>query len=1075
MRLLDNPVAKELLDTMRFRCIGPTRGGRCVAVAGNPERPAVFYFGAVAGGIWKTTDAGTTWRNISDGFLGTSSVGALAVSQSDPNVIYAGMGESCIRLDVSHGDGVYRSGDGGQTWTHVGLADTRHIGEIRIHPKDPDRVFVAALGHAFGPSEERGLFRSTDGGKTWEKVLYKSVHAGAVDVSFDPHNPETIYASIWQTYRNFWELSSGGPDSGLWKSTDGGDTWTEITHNKGLPPEKAVIGKIGVSASPAKAGRVWALIESSEAPGLYRSDDSGETWKLVNKETNLRYRPWYYMHVFADTTDADTVYVNNLEMWKSTDGGGKFTRIATPHGDNHDLWIDPVDNQRMVQGNDGGANVSFNGGESWSTIYNQPTAQFYTVATDNREPYYHVYGTQQDNSSVALPSGANDGAIVWADCYPAGTGESGFVAVHPENPDIVFVGAVGSSPGGGGSLQRYDHRTGQIRLVNVWPELHGGIGPGELEYRFPWTYPILFSPHDPTVLYTAGNVVFRSSDEGHTWDPISEDLTRNDPAKLAASGGPITKDTSGAEHYCTVATLRECPLEAGVLWAGSDDGLVHLSRDGGETWTEVTPPDLPEWSFVRTVEPSPHEAGTVYLAATRYKLDDNTPYLYRSRDYGETWESIVGEGEGAIPSDEFVRVIRADPNREGLLYVGTETGLYVSTDDGAGWGRWQSNFPVTPVYDLTIKGTDLVIASHGRSFWIVDDLNPLYQLIDEGPEDAPRLFKPRDAWRILSDLFEQWLTVEGKDYWVSLGKAATFEAEPDATGQTRRTYLDAGESAPRGVMVTYLLDDAVTEEGASVALEFVDSGGEVVRRFEPEPPGRTDMEDDEKAFYAGPWITTHPGVNRFVWDLRYPGSIRVLGNKLANEANRGPLVVPGTYEVRLQITDSSGETQTLTQSFEVANDPRSDAATEDLEVQLETLRGIHDHISSAYEVVKQVRAMKSQLATWRKRSDFTDQAREAADDLEKKLHEIEDQLMVPGQHKDTFGLNEPSRLSEKLASVISVVGSADAKPTRNALEVAAKYSKEIDEQLETFDRVVEGELAVFNDLMAEADMPAVHP
>jgi photosystem II stability/assembly factor-like uncharacterized protein len=1074
VRLLDNPVAKELLDTMRFRCIGPTRGGRCVAVAGDPTSPAVFYFGAVAGGIWKTTDAGTTWRNISDGYLGTSSVGALAVSQSDPNVIYAGMGESCIRLDVSHGDGVYRSGDGGQTWTHVGLDDTRHIGEIRIHPKDPNRVFVAALGHAFGPNEERGLFRTLDGGKTWEKVLYKSVHAGAVDVSFNPHNPETIYATIWQTYRNFWELSSGGPDSGLWKSIDGGDTWTEITPNLGLP-EKAVIGKIGVSASPAKAGRVWALIESSEAPGLYRSDDSGETWKLINKETNLRYRPWYYMHVFADTTDADTVYVNNLEMWKSTDGGEKFTRIATPHGDNHDLWIDPVDNQRMIQGNDGGANVSFNGGESWSTIYNQPTAQFYTVATDNREPYYHVYGTQQDNSSVAVPSGANDGAIVWADCYPAGTGESGFVAVHPENPNIVFVGAVGSSPGGGGSLQRYDHRTGQIRLVNVWPELHGGIGPGELEYRFPWTYPILFSPHDPTVLYTAGNVVFRSSDEGHTWDPISEDLTRNDPAKLAASGGPITKDTSGAEHYCTIATLRECPIEAGVLWAGSDDGLVHVSRDGGESWTEVTPPDIPEWSFVRTVEPSPHEAGTVYLAATRYKLDDNTPYLHRSSDYGQTWESIVGEGEGAIPDEEFVRVIRADPNREGLLYVGTESGLYVSTDDGASWVRWQSNFPVTPVYDLTIKGSDLVIASHGRSFWIVDDLTPLYQLIDEGPEDAPRLFKPRDAWRILSDLFEQWLTVEGKDYWVSLGKAATFEAEPDETGQARRTYLDAGESAPKGVMVTYLLDEGATGEGVSVALEFVDSDGEVVRRFEPEPPGRADMEEDEKAFFAGPWITVKPGVNRFVWDLRYPGSIRVLGNKLANEANRGPLELPGTYEVRLLITDSSGETQTLTQSFEVSNDPRSDAAIEDLEVQLETLRGIHDHISSAYEVVNQIRSMKKQLATWRERSDFTDQAKEAADDLEKKLHGIEDQLMVPGLHKDTFGLNEPARLSEKLASVISVVGSADAKPTRNALEVAAKYSKEIDEQLEKFEQVVENELAVFNDLMAEADIAAVHP
>ncbi|HXV72471.1 MAG TPA: glycosyl hydrolase, partial [Acidimicrobiia bacterium] len=532
---------------MTFRCIGPTRGGRVVAVAGHPNKPGVFYFGAVAGGVWKTEDAGTTWANLTDGQLGTSSVGAIAVSDSDPNVVFAGMGESCIRLDVSHGDGVYRSGDGGETWTHCGLADTRHIGAVRIHPKNPDLVYVAALGHAFGPNEERGLFRTRNGGRDWEKILYVSDRAGAVDVAFDPNNPEVLYATIWQTYRNFWELSSGGPDSGIWKSTDGGDTWREITRHKGLPPESAIIGKVGVAASPARAGRVWALIESSEKPGLYRSDDFGETWKLVSADVNLRYRPWYYMHVTADTREADTVFVNNLDFWKSSDGGKTFTAIATPHGDNHELWIDPRDNQRMVQGNDGGANVSFNGGESWSTIYNQATAQMYTVTTDDREPFYYVYGTQQDNSSVAVPSGVNDHAITWSDCYPAGSGESGFMAVHPQDHNLVFVGAVGSSPGGGGSLQRYDHRSGQIRLINVWPEVHDGIGPGDLKVRFPWTYPILFSPHDPGVLYTAGNMVFRSTDQGHSWKPISPDLTRNDASKLAASGGPITKDTSGAE------------------------------------------------------------------------------------------------------------------------------------------------------------------------------------------------------------------------------------------------------------------------------------------------------------------------------------------------------------------------------------------------------------------------------------------------------------------------------------------------------------------------------------------------
>jgi len=847
----------------------------------------------------------------------------------------------------------------------------------------------------------------------------------------------------------------------------------DITRNRGLPKE-GIIGKIGVTASPVKAGRVWALIEASQAPGLYRSEDFGETWQLVSDETKLRYRPWYYMHVFADTQDPDTVYVNNLEMWKSTDAGKTFTQVATPHGDNHDLWIDPRDNQRMIQGNDGGANVSFNGGESWSTVYNQLTAQMYTVTTDNREPFYYVYGTQQDNSSIAVPSGANDDAITWADCYAAGTGESGFMAVHPDDPNIVFVGAVGSSPGGGGALQRYDHRSRQIRLVNVWPELHGGIGPGDLDYRFPWTFPILFSPHDPTVVYTAGNVVFRSEDQGQTWEPISPDLSRNDPAKLAASGGPITKDTSGAEHYCTIATLRECPIEPGVLWAGSDDGLVHVSRDGGESWEEVTPPDLPEWTFVRTVELSPHQAGTVYVAATRYKLDDNTPYLYRSTDYGQTWTSIVGDGDGAIPADEFVRVIRVDPAKPGLLHVGTETGLYVSADDGASWGRWQSNFPVTPVYDLTIKGTDLVIATHGRSFWILDDLTPLYQLMEADPDPEPRLFKPRDAWRILPDLFAPWLTTEGKDYWVSLGKAATFHAKPDETGQVSRTYVDAGESGPRGVIVTYVLGNGATGEGASVALDFVDGDGGLVRRFEPEPPGRDQMSDDEKAFHSGPWITTKPGINRFVWDLRYEGSTKVLGNKLADAANQGPVVVPGSYQVRLVVADPSGESQTLTEGFEVRNDPRVEVSQEDLEEQLEALLGIRDHISRAHAAVSTIRSIKKQLAHWRERSDLGEEAGTAAGSLEEKLHEIEDRLMLPGEHKDTFGLNEPSRLSQKLASVISVIASADARPTQNSLQVAAKYSAEIDEQLVKLDDVFEKELGAFNALMAEADLPAVH-
>ena len=1072
MRLLDAPAAEGLLDSYRFRCIGPTRGGRVVAVAGDPEHRSVFYFGAVAGGVWKTEDAGTTWRNVSDGYLKTSSVGALAVSESDPSVIYAGMGESCIRGDVSHGDGVYRSSDAGETWTHCGLADTRHIGEIRVHPKDPHHVYVAALGHAFGPNEERGLFRSRDGGGAWEKVLYVSPGAGAVDVVLDRQSPAVIYASIWETHRNFWELSSGGPDSGLWKSTDGGDTWQEITRNKGLPKE-AIIGKIGVTASPVRSGRVWALIEATERPGLYRSDDFGERWDFVSSKAELRGRPWYYMHVHADTQEPDTVFVNNGRMWKSTNGGEEFTRVATPHGDNHDLWIDIDDNQRMVQGNDGGATVSFNGGESWTPIYNQMTAQFYTVATDDREPYYCVYGTQQDSSSIAVPSGTIDGAIVWSDCYAAGAGESGFIAVHPDDPGIVFVGSVGTSPGGGGALIRYDHHSGQMQLVNVWPQSHAGIGPGELKYRFAWTFPILFSPHDSSVLYTAGNVVFKSTDEGHTWEPISPDLSRDDPSKLGPSGGPITKDTSGAEHYCTVATLRECPLEPGVLWAGSDDGLVHVTRDGGETWSGVTPPDLPEWAFIRTVEPSPHQAGKAYVAATRYKLDDNVPYLYKTTDYGQTWESIVGEGDTAIAPDDFVRVIRADPNRPDLLFVGTETSLYLSTDDGAGWDRWESNLPVTPIYDLTVKGADLVIATHGRSFWILDDLSPIYRLMDE-PRGRERLFVPEEVWRVLPNHWEFWQTTAGKDYWVSPGKAAIFWAEPDETGQVRQTYPDAGESGPRGVAVTYVLGEEATADGFSVALEFLDGGGEVVNRFEPEHPGRDEMGDDERALHAGPWITTKPGYNRFVWDLRYPGATKVPGNDRAGEADVGPLVVPGAYQARLVIVDPSGETRTLTESFQVRNDPRVDVSQEDLEEQLVALLGIRDQISRAHEAVATIRDIKRQLGHWNKRSDLGGGAGAAATRLEEQLDEIEDKLMLPIEKKDAPAPNEPARLNQKLASVLSVIRSADTKPTRSSLQVAAMHSAEIDAELAKLGDLLATELVEFNALMDRVGLPAVH-
>ena len=1081
----------SLLDAMRFRCIGPPRGGRVVAVAGDPAEAAVFWFGAVAGGIWKTEDAGVTWTNVSDGYLATASVGALAVSDSDPNVVYAGMGESTIRADVSHGDGVYRSTDRGRTWVHLGLADTRHISEIRIHPRDPDRVWVAALGHAFGPNSERGVFRTTDGGASWERVLYTDDRSGAADLALDTRNPAVLYASLWETHRNFWELSSGGPGSGLWKSTDGGTTWTGITAKLGLPAS-AVVGKIGVAASPARSGRVWALVESDAAPGLYRSDDFGDTWTLATDRQELRYRPWYYMHVFADTRDEDTVYVNNLRMWKSTDAGAHFTSMPTPHGDNHDLWIDPRDNRRMIQGNDGGANVTFNAGASWSSVHNQLTAQLYTVDTDGGEPHYVVYGTQQDNSSIGVPSGTNDGAIAWGDCRIAGTGESGYVAVHPDNPDVVYVGAIGSSPGGAGALQRYDHRTGQVRLVNVWPEAHGGMGPGELKYRFGWTFPIRFSPHDPNVLYAAGNRVFRSTDEGQRWEAISPDLTRAAEDKLGPSGGPITRDTSGAEHYCTLYTFEESPHEPGVLWAGSDDGLVHLSRDGGRTWRDVTPPDLPEWTFIRTVEPSPHDPGTLYLAATRYKLDDPAPYLYRTTDYGESWRAIVGAGgDSAIPADDFTRVIRADPGCPGVLYAGTETGLYVSLDDGATWRRWRSNFPVTPVYDLKVEGTDLVIATHGRSFWILDDLTPLHRAAAAGA-DRIGLYAPRRTWRLLPGVMDFINASEGKDYSIGLGKPVTFVATRDDSGQSQRRFLDAGESAPAGAIVYYSLpedvaadangdetaaanaDDAPVSGGApgvDVSIAFHDAGGALIREFRPKPAGYDALDDLDKALDPGPWMPVTAGVNRFVWDLRHPGAARLRGNKTGEEADRGPLVLPGAYQIRLRIGD-----RTFTESFEVVNDPRSPASIEELREQLECILEMRDKISAAYAGVQRIRDTSGEVERWcarLSRHGGHDAAVEVGNALREALAAVESVLILPGEHTDTFGLHNRVRLNAALASVVSIVDSADARPTAQARALAAEYMARIDDELGRLETLLDRDLGAFNELVSEAGLPPV--
>ena len=630
-------VASALQESLTWRCIGPHRGGRVVAVAGHPTDRKTFYFGACAGGVWKSTDAGTYWENISDGFFKTAAVGAIAVSASDPNVIYVGTGETAIRGDVSHGDGVYKSTDGGATWTNVGLADTRFIAKVRIHPTNADIVYVAALGHAFGPNTERGVYRSKDGGATWDQILYRDEETGAIDLVMDPHNPRVLYATLWNGRRDFWSLTSGGPGCGIFKSIDGGDTWTELTRNPGLP--KGVLGKIGVAISPARrtGSGHWLrrrMVRSS-APTM-----AAATWQRLSEQGELRWRAWYYTHIFAHPTQPETVYVLNGAAWKSTDGGATFVKYPTPHGDNHDLWIDPKDPDRMIQGDDGGAYVTLNDMDTWSSIYNQPTAQFYHVITDKRVPY-RIYGSQQDNTAMSLPGFSPLGAITQADWFRPGGGESGYIAVDPRDPDIIFGGAIGSGAGNG-RLIRYDRRTGQERNVTVWPDVNGmGNGANELKYRFQWTFPLLFSTHEPDALYATSNVVHRSTSDGQHWDVISPDLTRNDATKMEASGGPITKDNTGAEVYGTIFAFAESPHEQGVFWAGSDDGMIHISRDAGKTWHDVTPKNLPEWALISVIEPSPHDPATAYVAATRYKLDDYAPYLLKTNDYGKSWTAIT--------------------------------------------------------------------------------------------------------------------------------------------------------------------------------------------------------------------------------------------------------------------------------------------------------------------------------------------------------------------------------------------------------------------------------------------------
>lgn len=1060
----DGDALSTVVKSLEWRSIGPYRGGRVVAVTGDASQAHVFYFGSTGGGVWKTTSGGTYWENLSDGFFKRASVGAIAIAPSDPNVLYVGMGETTIRGNVSHGDGVYKSTDSGKTWLHMGLEDTRNIGKIRIHPQNPDLVYVAALGHVHGPNKERGVFRSRDGGKTWEHVLFQNEDVGVHDLAMDPNNPRILYAAMWRARRLPHQLQSGGEGCGIFKSSDGGDTWTNITRAKGLP--EGMLGKIGIAVSGATAERVWAIIEAEDG-AVFRSDDGGKNWERLSEERELRTRPWYYLHIYADPQDPETVWILNEKCFKSNDGGKTFTGVATPHGDHHDLWIDPHNSQSMILGCDGGACVTYDGGQIWSSIYNQPTAEFYHVTTDNQEPY-RVYGPQQDNSTITVPSRSRHAAISIVDYYEVGGGESGYIAIRPDNPNIVFAGSYL------GYLTRYDHATGQLRDITVWPEEFLGTPAKDAKYRFQWTFPILLSPHDPNMLYATGNHVFRSSDEGSSWEELSPDLTRNDKSRMENSGGPLTTDNVGTEYYGTIFAFIESPLERGLFWAGSDDGLVHISRDGGQSWQNVTPAGLPEWSLISIIEPSPHDPATAYIAANRYKLDDFQPYLFKTNDYGATWTRITT----GLADNVFTRVIREDPARRGLLYAGTETGIAVSFDDGTSWHSLQANLPAVPIHDLVVKDSDLVLATHGRSFWILDDITPLRQLSDEIQAATAHLFAPRPFTRYISSGGFGSTGVKGTNYRFSGAFVLAFRQEEKPTGEKVDKYLDAGQNPPDGVIVYYYLKEK--PEGA-VTLTFLDEQGKELKTFSSEEKKTEPVDADETAGSGKkkeekdkskePRLAKEAGINRFVWNTRYADAVKITGDE--ENTLEGPFALPGSYQMQLKVGDETSKV-----SFSIALDPHIHVAKEDVQARFALLLAIRDKLSEAHMAINTLRDIRQQSEEWERRTkgqSVHERVVTAGKQLRKKVAAIEGELFQVKGKKQTDVMDYPSMLTAKLMYLFEVVASADAAPPAQTSRVFEDISGRVDAQLQRVGELISTDVAAFNTLMSEASIPAILP
>ncbi|MBX3117829.1 MAG: hypothetical protein KF784_02105 [Fimbriimonadaceae bacterium] len=986
----------SIFSGMKYRQIGPFRGGRSVAVSGVYDQPEHFYMGTTGGGLYKSTDTGENWVPVSDGFFKTGIVGAIGVARTNGNIVYVGMGETPIRGNISHGDGVYKTEDGGKTWTHMGLKETQYISRVLVHPKDPNTVWVAALGPVFGPSPERGIFKSTDGGKSWKKTLFVSNKAGAIDLDFDPNNPDVMIAATWEAWRTPYGMNSGGPGSRIFQTKNGGETWTDITSRPGLPT--GMLGKIGLCISPANPNRYYAIIEA-EARGVYRSDDAGQTWKLMSSNPNLLQRPWYYMRIHADPKDENAVYVSNVGFHKSTDGGTNWRGVRTQHSDNHDLWIDPNDPKRMINGNDGGANVTVDGGQNWSE-QDFATAQIYHVSTDNAFPY-NILGAQQDNSTIRIPSRAR-GALDKDSWTSTAGGESGYVAAKPDDPDIVFGGSYG------GDLSWRNHRTGVSRSVDPWPDNPMGHGAGDLEHRFQWTFPIVFSPHNPNVLYTGSQYVLRSTDMGESWTKISPDLSRNDKSRQGPSGGPLTKDNTSVEYYCTVFTIAESPKRGGVIWAGSDDGLVHITQNGGRTWMNVTPKDAPDWGLVSLIEASPHNPATAFAAINNYKNNDHKPYIYRTDDYGKTWTKIVN-GIGGT----FVRAVRQDPVNPDLLFAGTENGVYVSFDGGKAWQDLRLNLPFVPVHDLVIKEGDLVLATHGRSFYVLDDISPLRQATLAMAKAGNYVFEPRNAYRV------RW------------GSSST----PSATATV-------GANPLSGAVVNFYLKKAV----ANIDLQVLDSKGEEVNA------GVRTVRGQEGFNQVALWMT-------------YPSYKSIPGGVFWGAFPSPVLAPPGEYTLKMKI-----DGEEFVRKFRWMCDPRSNVSDADVVEQFNLSMKVIARTTEANQAVLDIRALKAQIED---RVGKNASLKPDADSLSAKLTAIEDELHQGKSKSGQDPLNYPIRLNNKLAALAGFVQSGERRPPKQSYDVFNDLSKKLQVQLDALKAVLSKDLADFNRKVKAAGLDEV--